>query len=292
MEIGAQFGFGLELASDLWIPGAVAPAPDSKAPALRIAIAAAQSNSPDARFDREGEAIVYSHPAGSFRCHPDRIEIAPSEPADLEDLAVLLIANALPAVLWLRGAFVLHAACVRLPDGLTIAIAGPSGAGKSRLAASLVEAGAELIGDDSLALMVSGDDVLAAGLPGGWFSRSEEGSPRQFVSIPGEATSGMARLDVLAILDGEQLAVGGHSPITAFELLMQNRHRPQVPLLLGLQRQVLAHAVQIARRLPLVGLGACRGSIEDLAATRTALGHLARSVRYARPPGLMGSAGE
>ncbi len=282
MQISSQFGFGLELVSDLWVPGAVGVAPRGNAPSVRIAISDACAVDPDVQFVCEGAAIVYRHPTGVFRCLPDNIEIAPCEPLDLDDLGMLLVANALPAVLWQRGAFVLHAACVRLPDGLTIAIAGPSGAGKSRLAASFVEAGAELIGDDSLALAANEDGVLASGLPGGWFSRDKDSPHREFRSNPGGPSGGMARLDVLAVLDEADPVKAGHSPLASFEMLMQNRHRPQVPLLLGLQGQVLAHAARIVQRLPVVRLAAGLGSIEDLASTRTALDRLAREARYVR----------
>ena len=280
MQISPQFGFGLELASDLWVPGAVAVAPQTNAPSVRIAILDACAADPDVQFICEGEAIVYHHPTGIFLCFPDRIEIAPCEPPDLEDLGALLVANALPAVLWQRGAFVLHAACVRLPGGLTIAIAGPSGAGKSRLAAGFVEAGAELVGDDSLALNACEEGVLATGLPGGWFSRGKDSSSRAFVPTPAGRAGGTVRLDLLAVLSEAGSALQHLAPLAALEILMQNRHRPQVPELLGLRGQVLSHAVKIARRLPLVRLAACGGSDSDLASLRSVLARLAREARY------------
>lgn len=280
MQISSQFGFGLELVSDLWVPGAVAIAPQTNACSVRIAILDACAADPEVQFVCEGEAIVYRHPTGIFRCFPDRIEITPREPLDLEDLGALLIANALPAVLWQRGAFVLHAACVRLSGGLTIAIAGPSGAGKSRLAAGFVAAGAELIGDDSLALTVNEDGVLASGLPGGWFSRDKDSSSREFVPTPAGQAGAMVRLDLLAVLGEAGSAFHHLAPLAALEILMQNRHRPQVPDLLGLRGQVLSHAVKIARGLPLVSLAACGGTDSDLASLRSVLARLAREARY------------
>ena len=283
MQIAPQFGFGLELVSDIPVPGAVEVADGEQSPVIRIVIGGLHKASGEAKFIREDNVIVYCHPTGDFRCFADRIEIAPGEPLDFEDLGALLVANVLPALLWQRGAFVLHAACVSLPNGLTIAIAGPSGTGKSRLAASFVEGGAQLIGDDSLALSISDGSVLASGLPGGWFSRGKDSPNRELVSTPVGQAGGTIKLDVLAVLgeagpDSAQLA-----PLAALECLMQNRHRPQVPALLGLQGQVLDHAVTIARRLPLVRLIPCLGSNRDLALMRSAMVRLARKAHCGNP---------
>lgn len=280
LQIAPQFGFGLELVSDIRVPGAIGFAAAEHGPAIRIALAGQHEPGGEARFVRDGEAIVYRHPTGDYRCCADRIEVAPGEPLDIEDLGVLLVANALPALLWQRGAFMLHAASVRLPEGLTIAIAGPSGAGKSRLAAGFVEAGAELIGDDSLALNATGEGVLASGLAGGWFSRGKDSPVREFVRAPGGQSGGTARLDLLAVLGDARPMSAPLSRLAALECLMQNRHRPQVPALLDLQGQVLSHAVKIAHRLPIVRLGACPGSDRDLAAMQSALGGLAREACY------------
>jgi hypothetical protein len=276
-----QFGFGLELASDLWVPGAVAAPPRADTPRVSITLDAPAKTDPEPHFERDGAAVIYRNPVGNFRCLADSIEIAPGEPLDLEDLGALLVANALPAVLWLRGAFMLHAACVRLADGTTVAIAGPSGAGKSRLAASLVEAGAQLVADDSVALALEKDRVSAAGLPGGWFARNPDTGRREFKQAPGEPAAGPASIDLLAILGDGDAATLSH-PLAAFEALMQHRHRPQVPLLLGQQAQVIQRAAQIAKGLSLAALPICNGSDEALAMAHAALDRLAREQRYGR----------
>lgn len=280
MSIASQFGFGLALASDLAVPGAIERATD--APEIRIELLPPVVQSPDPLFELEGATIVYRNPVGTFRCAPDRIEIAPADPPDHEDLGALLVANALPAVLWQRGAFMLHAACLRLSDGLTIAIAGHSGSGKSRLAASLVEAGAELVGDDSLALTVGDDGVDAAGLPGGWFARMPDSPERAFHHAPPAACAGNSRLDLLVVLSPDGAAADRHSQLAALELLMQHRHRPQVPLLLGRQGRVLADAARIARDLPVFALAACDATDAALEANREALLRLAERMRCDR----------
>jgi energy-coupling factor transporter ATP-binding protein EcfA2 len=284
LPIASQFGFGLALASDLAVPGAIDRAAAIDAPVVRIALAPAVAQEAEPLFELDGEAIVYRNPAGTFRCTLGRIDISPADPPDLADLGTLLVANALPAVLWQRGHFMLHAACVRLTDGLTIAIAGHSGSGKSRLAASMVEAGAELIGDDSLAVVPSDHGVIAAGLPGGWFVRSPGSVERPFRQVPPGPSAGSARLDLLAVLGPGEPATDRCAPIEALELLMQHRHRPQVPLLLGRQGRVLSDAARIARDLPVIRLPACDGTEADVQANQDVLVRLADKVRCDRQP--------
>lgn len=57
---------------------------------------------------------------------------------------------ALAAALRARGVFHLHAACLVLPGDRTLLVPALAGAGKSTLAASLVAAGAEYLGDDTV----------------------------------------------------------------------------------------------------------------------------------------------
>ena len=284
MPIASQFGFGLALASDLAVPGAINRAAVADAPVVRITLAPAVAQTADPLFELDGETIVYRNPAGTFRCSPDRIEISPADPPDLADLGTLLVANALPAVLWQSGYFMLHAACVRLADGLTLAIAGHSGSGKSRLAASLVAAGAELVGDDSLALAAIDGSVTAAGLPGGWFVRTLGSAERAFQHVPPGSSAGNARLDVLAVLGPDEPATDRCTPLAALELLMQHRHRPQVPLLLSRQGRVLSDAVRIVRDLPVIRFPACDGPDADVQAIQTVLVRLAEKMRCDRQP--------
>ena len=55
----------------------------------------------------------------------------------------------------------IHASAVAL-DGQGVLILGPSGAGKSALALQLIGLGAQLVGDDRIALDRVGGDVIAS----------------------------------------------------------------------------------------------------------------------------------
>jgi len=88
------------------------------------------------------------------------IALAHSEAVSSRDtLGHLLLDQALPMVLGLRGILTLHASAVVTPRGVC-AFLGPTGAGKSTLAASFFTAGYPALGDDCLA--IKEDDVFYA----------------------------------------------------------------------------------------------------------------------------------
>lgn len=271
-----QLGFGLQLTSDLPIPGAVPAGTGDPSRIVRIELGRATKTAHEPGFDLASEGIVYRHPIGLFHCAANRIFVEPDSQSSLQDLGEYLVANALPALLWQQEAFMLHAACVRLPAGLTVAIAGQSGAGKSRLAASLVAGGGELIGDDSLALYETDQGILAKGLPGGWFERSPDGQSREFMPLECGPSRGESLLDLLVVLDCQDQAPAPLSAVGALTELIRHRHRPKVPLLLGRQGKVLAQAARIQQWLPIVRLGAQALRDENLIATGAALVGLAQ----------------
>jgi hypothetical protein len=80
------------------------------------------------------------------------IVLAHAEPVSSRDtLGHLLLDQALPMVLGLRGIPTLHASTVVTPRGVC-GFVGPAGAGKSTLAASFSSAGYPALGDDCLAI--------------------------------------------------------------------------------------------------------------------------------------------
>ena len=68
---------------------------------------------------------------------------------------ILLEGFVLGLLAGLRGALVLHASAVELPDGRALAFIGPSGTGKSTMAALLTRAGCRLLADDVVAVEFS-----------------------------------------------------------------------------------------------------------------------------------------
>jgi hypothetical protein len=162
------YGFGLRIASAVPVPGALPVQRDDPAAMIGIALATSQPDDGPTGFWADAGIIAYRHAGATFRCSHDTISVTAPPGADPAAVGRLLIANALPALLWLREAFMLHAATV-VPPGReqAVAVIGASGSGKSRVALAALHGGAELIGDDSLAISIRDGTVTGAGLPGG-----------------------------------------------------------------------------------------------------------------------------
>jgi hypothetical protein len=179
----------------------------------------------------------------------NRIIVDAAPGADAQHLAEMLIATALPALLWARGGILLHAAAAIFPGSQSaVAVAGASGAGKSTWLAQAVAAGARIVADDTLHLKVADDIVTASGLPGGWLQRyGHEEHERRFHAVSGAQQCLQAPLGTLTILDqGKTERMSGPDAVVA---LLRHRHRPRVPGLLGLDLKVLSDIGRIAQLL-------------------------------------------
>jgi energy-coupling factor transporter ATP-binding protein EcfA2 len=97
-----------------------------------------------------------------------------------------LVATAIPLLLAERGDLLLHASAVGTAGGECVLFCGPSGRGKSTLAASLVELGHPLLGEDGIAV-TTGDDERPVAWPGpAGISRSwAPGSRKRTQQVPG-----------------------------------------------------------------------------------------------------------
>jgi hypothetical protein len=256
----ALSGFCCAIDSMLPIPGAaprtVMP-PDAEAPiTVRLLEGGAPAAAGPESFSRAGDAIRYTAPqTARFDCRADNIEITPFGAPDPDRIARLLVANALPASLWQRGALLLHAA-VLLPPGrdTAFAICGPSGSGKSMLAAQWVDAGARLVADDVMALGGDGDMTRGGGLGAGLVMRPDAAGVRRFVRLAPERQLRTARLGAIFLLDRAPAGSPAHferlGALAALEAVLQQRHRPIVPQLLGRQAAVLAQARDMATAIP------------------------------------------
>jgi hypothetical protein len=203
-----------------------------------------------------GDALHFAAPGvADYRCTSALIEVTPIVGARDAMIEALLIATALPAVLWLQGEFMLHAAAIvphdRL-DNAALAIAGASGCGKSRLAAAFLAKGADLVADDSIAVRMVDQDQgspRCAGLAGGYHLAGQ--GERAFHPVADGHTRRAARLSAVVVLqDGPRACRTRLGVIDSIEALLANRHRPSVPRRCGLEPRALDDAALLARTVP------------------------------------------
>ena len=243
-------GYGLRLASQLPVPGAVADAGDDP-PDVTIIVEASQPTDDAPVYARSVDGLRFVCPGvASYRIAADSITVAPDPDASPDMVSAMLIATALPALLWLRRRFVLHAAAAQLPGAAALAIAGAAGSGKSTVLAQLAAAGAALIGDDTIAFDPSAAPY-ASGLGGGWFLEAE--GVRRFVAAPPGRSLACAPIAAILVLEapGDGEGVSRLAPVDAVTHLLASSHRPRIPALLGRAPDTLRDATLLASEIPL-----------------------------------------
>lgn len=262
--------FGLNIVSQFEIPGAIPVGPSSRAD---IAVSAGstaidQVEATSGPYSRSGEALLFDAPGVArylARSCGDLL-VEPHSNSDPSEICALLIATALPMLLWMRGGVVLHAAGVVLPGtDQAIALAGPSGVGKSSLAQGLLGKGARIIGDDSLWLVRDQERAIANGLPGGCFLPQGQDEPRRFVPAAPLARAEAVQLKAMVVLrrcdqsrppELRQLRQG-----EALEALLKQRHRPRIPAILGREAAAFHECVLLSRLLPIYQMESVDGDI-------------------------------
>ena len=269
-------GFGCRIATDIVLPGALLD-DDPGLPQIVIRREASRfadsASGPTLRVD--GAALCFA-PLGvaEYWCRAtdpatihSTIDVTPDPNAAEDEIAALLIATALPGLLWLQGAFILHAAAVQMPGcDQAIAIAAPSGTGKSTMLAALVARGARVLADDTICLRTdNGTTIEASGLPGGYFARAaDDDVNRRFVAF--DPSCAVVQADLRAIFfltrhaDDIPTGFARLTSLQGLTALLAHRHRAAIPALLGDTGRCLAAATRIAR-LPAYAWCRSTGSI-------------------------------
>ncbi len=197
----------------------------------------------------DGDMLSFAPPGVAlYRCTDRVITIHPLPGASEDAVDALLVATALPAVLWRQGAFVIHAATiVAKGDDAALAIAGQSGVGKSTLAAEFLAHGARLVADDSIAVR-TGPEPVCAGLAGG-YHLGADGETRSFHAVSQATACQSAPLRTIVVLDDDpDLTIGTRlTGVAAVEALLANRHRAIVARQCGLEARSLRDAASLAR---------------------------------------------
>lgn len=183
----AEHAFGVQVESDVPVPGLVGGAPRTPRPVTsltRVGVreieraweGASSTRVRDERHpDRSLLMAIDEDPERGYRIDtpghgqwlvsPDGARVlAAFEYEPVWRWQLVLFAQVLPLVATLRGAELLHASAVAV-DGSAYAFVAPSGTGKSSVSMHLVAQGAEFFADDALAVEIGSARVTAH--PGG-----------------------------------------------------------------------------------------------------------------------------
>ncbi|MGH6926244.1 MAG: AAA family ATPase, partial [Propylenella sp.] len=145
---------GLDVLSELELPGAVPAAPLAEEPDVMVRRGSAPKELPEASLSgphwaMAGDRFLLSVPeVARFLITSGREITVATEPGTEEsDAVIFLLGSALSILLHQRGRMVLHASAVAVA-GKVVLFCGPSGAGKSTLAAALNAGGYPFVNDD------------------------------------------------------------------------------------------------------------------------------------------------
>ena len=153
---------GLQVASEIELPGAIAAAQPPRASAdivVRAGLvpdALEQASARGATWEIAGDRFLFRVPDVARFLLTGGREILFEAASGIEssDISIFLLGTVLGILLHQRGRIVLHASAVRV-NGKAVLFCGPSGAGKSTLAAALAQRGFPLVADDFCAITVS-----------------------------------------------------------------------------------------------------------------------------------------
>lgn len=247
-------GFGLTIASDCAIRGTRADDADA-ARAADIVVETLQPRSPHATpspvYHWDGETLTFTAAGvARYRCRPGGITIAAETGADPELVEDLLIATALPAVLWLRGECVLHAAALVGSGGTALAIAGPSGVGKSTVVSqSIAGDGGAFLADDTVRLVRQGERICGSGLGGGYHLLGAVGAARAFRDAGTRPIADVMPIGAIAFLSrtAGPPSLRRLDTLGGVERLLADQHRPAIPALIGRAADTLAFFAYVAQ---------------------------------------------
>jgi hypothetical protein len=242
-------GYGFVIRSQMPVPGAIALTDCDRAlPDIEIGLGRALLTDP-IRSERpyhyaRGKLLFEMPDVADYFCEDGRrMTVEPCPDSSDEDVGDMLVATALPALLWMRGEAVLHGSAF-VPDGgnAALAVCGPSGSGKSTILRAMIAQGAAAIGDDTLRPWLSNGKLIVAGLPTRYCWDSAKGPLRK--SHAPERIREWAPMAAIFVLDAQRVTKSARfekvTGVEALRILLRQRHRPRVPRLIGAEGAFLA----------------------------------------------------
>lgn len=247
--------YGLTIRSTLEIPGAIAIAGDGGPADIAVIegpVAAGGNRRGLTELRDDGRIMFESRGAARYLCEAGAVTVERVAGASDRKIGAFLIATALPAVLWMRGEIVLHAAAVVLPGAAgALAVMGAQWSGKSTVLRSLIAMGARIVADDTVCVRRTVTGIEASGLPGGYFLSKP---PRAFHAVGGGIDSAsLAGIMLLTPRTVRQAEIRKLTRIEALTGLIGNRHRPRIPVLLGRRETLVVELAELAGVLPMYG---------------------------------------
>lgn len=260
--------FGLSIRTECALPGAM-PAPASVTPDIEIAYGVpspwAETTAWGPYRARDADLFEFVMPNVARYTLEDRqrVIITPEDGADHASIGEMLVATVLPSLLWARGEIVLHASAIARRDRNTgLLFMGASGSGKSTRLQRAVGRRARAIADDSVRLHIRDGEVLASGLPGGFFARQHGITDRRtLIPVPPEQQLREFPVATAFILDVDSNRAGRLTGIGALAALLKHRHRPRILQLLGTEADRIGAIGDIASRLRIVTVGTRAGAL-------------------------------
>lgn len=258
---GLVRAFDLLIDSEIAVPGALPERNPREADVvIRLGSVGGDYPGPGVGSYRLGPTGLLFDAPGIARYEVDaRTIIVESTPdSDPEAASALLIATALPALLWLRGSFVAHACAFRPPYAeKALAVTAPSGGGKSTLLRHVAAMNAAAVADDVLRLEPGGEDVVGSGLAGGLYLGTVPG--RRFHAVDRSLSRAPVHA-LIGLVEGTETAAPQRlGKQAAAALLMASRHRPRIPTLLDRTAAVFAQAALLASSLSIYRMTVRRG---------------------------------
>jgi len=196
-----------------------------------------------------------------------RLTLCPAPGSGLDDILVFVTGTALAAILYQRGAMLLHGSAV-VQDGRAFVFCGESGAGKSTLAGALVQAGSSFLADDvcsieqrlqgppavradGRALRLYRDSIDHVGLEGAVGARVRRRIEKYHVALgdPSHAAPESAPLAAVYMLASSHAAappgITPFPPLVAAQALLHQTYRRRLALAYSSQGKLAMRAAML-----------------------------------------------
>lgn len=200
-----------------------------------------------------------------------RLTVSPAPGVPLDDILVFVTGTAFAAILYQRGALLLHGSAVVHHNRAHIFCA-PSGTGKSTLAGALVEAGATFLADDVCAIEQTGDharvradgrclrlyrdSIERVGLNASVGQRVRQRLDKFHVGIdqPGRSATDTAQLGAIFILGNANASspagITRMAPLMAAQALLHETYRRRLALAYSSQGSLATVVATLLSHIP------------------------------------------